>query len=164
MRTLRVAASAAMLLAAACGDNPSSPPAANKLPAGEVVALTPLTGFSPHYSAFDKPARVVVTSDTIWARIAGELFTQGAARPAIDFSREIVLFAAMGTRSSGGFRIEIERAVRTDGAVVAEVVETSPGGNCISTQALTRPVYAVRMARPDASVSFVERKVVHECS
>jgi hypothetical protein len=164
MRTLRIAASAAVLLAAGCGDNPSTPPAANKLPVGEVVALTPVTGYSPHYSVFDKPARVVVTSDTMWARIAGQLFTEGAARPAIDFSREIVLFTAMGTRSSGGFSIQVERAVRTDGAVVAEVVETSPGGNCIRTQALTRPVHAVRMARPDASVSFVERKVVHECS
>lgn len=164
MKTLRMAASAAVLLAAACTASPSAVPSRTEVPAGTPVTLTELTGYSRHHSGIGETSRMVVASEAAWNSVVGRIYSQGAQRPAIDFASEMVIVAAMGGRPTGGYRITVERAVRTASEVVVEVVETSPGRSCGTTQALTAPVHAVRIARQDVPVRFVERKAVHECS
>jgi hypothetical protein len=75
----------------------------------------------------------------------------------------MVLIAAMGRRPTGGYGIVIESVHRADGKLFARVEAHSPGPTCFVTQALTAPVTAVRVARSDEPVEFLERSSVTEC-
>ncbi|HEX8391637.1 MAG TPA: protease complex subunit PrcB family protein [Longimicrobium sp.] len=164
MNTLRTLAVGAVVLAAACTSSPSAVPSRTEIPAGTPVALAELGGYSRFQSGIGETSRMVVAGDSAWNSVTGRIYGQGAARPSIDFTTETVIVAAMGSRPTGGYGITVERAVRTEGEIVVEVVETSPGRGCMTTQALTAPVHAVRIARQTLPIRFVERKTVRECN
>jgi hypothetical protein len=72
--------------------------------------------------------------------------------------------AAAGQRPSGGHEIVVDRVSQTDGELAVEVVETTPGPNCMTTSSLTQPVDVVLVAAvAPRSWSFVERKEVRGC-
>jgi hypothetical protein len=83
--------------------------------------------------------------------------------PPIDFAREVIVFAAMGTRPSGGFAIEIVRAVPAGGVFDVVVTERSAGAECATPAAVTEPAAAVRVPRSDLPVRWIERTVVSSC-
>ena len=106
--------------------------------------------------------RLVIRDANAWAGFWAELGV--GERPAVDFTKDLVLVVAAGQRSTGGYGIEIERVTQTGGALTVEVQETSPGPNCVTTSALTQPVDVVLV--PGAGVhswSFTERKEVQGC-
>jgi hypothetical protein len=72
-------------------------------------------------------------------------------RPAVDFTKDVVIAVASGQRSSGGYEIAIQRVVRDGNALTIDVVETAPGPNCVTTQSLTQPIDVVVVAAADAS-------------
>lgn len=118
------------------------------------------------YTGLAQRERTVIRDAQAWSRFWRQAHANVMPRPpvpSIDFTRNIVVAAAMGTRNNGGFGIEIERvyAVGDDLHVVVE--ERSPAPNCITTQALTAPVAAVRIPRVGAPVSFVERSRTFTC-
>jgi hypothetical protein len=76
----------------------------------------------------------------------------------------MLLVAAMGTRSTGGYTIEIEAVDRDSSAITASVRSRSPGKSCGTTAALTAPVDIVRIPRSDHPVRFVEEHIVTNCS
>jgi hypothetical protein len=85
-------------------------------------------------------------------------------RPNVDFTRDVVVAVAAGQRSSGGFEIAVDRITGTNGELSVEVVERTPGPNCITTASLTQPVDVVVVPVADArSWSFMERKEIRAC-
>jgi beta-glucuronidase len=83
--------------------------------------------------------------------------------PHVDFSREVVVFVALGPRNTGGFDVNVERiSRRPPNDLVVRIVETSPGDGCMSTQMITSPAIAVRAPRA-AQVQFVRRQVRTPC-
>jgi hypothetical protein len=107
--------------------------------------------------------RMVIQDANAWAEFWSELGV--GDRPAVDFTRDIVIAVAAGERSSGGYEIAITRVTQVDGELRAEVRETSPGPNCLSASSLTQPVdvIVVQGVKP-RSWSFVEQKAVRGCS
>ena len=83
--------------------------------------------------------------------------------PEIDFSKEMLLVAAMGTRNTGGYSIEIEAVDRSSSSITASVRTHSPGKTCGTTAALTAPVAIVRIPRSTLPVQFVEEHVITDC-
>jgi len=77
--------------------------------------------------------------------------------PEIDFSREIVVVAAMGSRPTAGYFISIDGAHERDNLleVVVRSVETRCGGFTI----LTAPLAIVRLPKTERSVVFREIEV-----
>lgn len=122
--------------------------------------------FTESYSGIDTALRVVVKEPDrwreLWAQVAGQR-TPAPPIPAVDFAEEMVLVAAMGRRGTGGYSIAIDRVQRDDEAIVATVVETSPGPGCMLTQALTAPVTAVKLPRSDLPVRYVEERQTRDC-
>lgn len=85
-------------------------------------------------------------------------------RPEVDFGHEVVIAVASGQQRSGGFGISVERVTRQEGQLTIQVVESSPGPNCITTSELTQPVDVVTIPRTKLqSSSFVERKATLDC-
>jgi hypothetical protein len=152
-----------LLLLAACGGAGGG---ASPL-AGTPVAVAPLAPTAVLMrTRYDARARLVLRSqeelNDVWARLYRGL-PQPPAPPAVDFTRDMALFAALGTRPSGGHAVAIPRAALDGGVLRVEVVETRPGAGCMTTQALTYPVALVRVARHAGRVEFVERVEANAC-
>jgi hypothetical protein len=106
--------------------------------------------------------RLVIRDANAWAEFWSELGV--GERPSVDFSRDVVVAVAAGQRPSGGYEIAVERVVDNGGELTAEVVETTPGPNCITTASLTQPVDVVVVPGvAPQSWSFVEHKEVRGC-
>jgi hypothetical protein len=106
--------------------------------------------------------RLVIRDANTWARFWAELGV--GERPAIDFSRNLVVAVAAGQRSSGGYEIAVRRVAQANGDLTIEVEETTPGPNCMTTSALTQPVDVVVLPAVAArSWSFIEHQVVRGC-
>lgn len=128
------------------------------------VAQEPV--FSEYYSGIDEPDRQVIRDWEAWKALWGEVTRNRAPKPdppAIDFSGDMVIVAAMGRRSTGGYSISIDEIRRSEGRLFAVVTEVSPGSGCMTTQAFTAPVTAVRIPWSDEPVTFVERKETQDC-
>lgn len=118
-------------------------------------------------SGLDQPGRTVVrdpgTWQALWAQIYSR-YTPVPPIPAIDFSREMLVVVALGSRSSGGYGILVDGAHEAQNAgLVVTVRSISPGPKCGVTAAFTQPVDIARVARRDGDVSFFERSEVHTC-
>ena len=107
--------------------------------------------------------RRVIRDDASYAQFWASLGA-GGERPAVDFTRDVVLAVAGGQRNTGGYSIAVDRVNRSGSGVAVEVVETTPGRGCLMTQALTQPVDVVVVAAADARTwSFRERRVEQAC-
>lgn len=168
---------AAALAVAACAPQPRSQ-AMDPPPAAAAPDQAPRTGPIP-VRRFDERTNVQIRSrgglaeagqqvvrdgatwNALWARIT----RTGAPLPlpAVDFTREMVLVAAMGSRPTGGYTVTIEGVDEAGGEWVARVAEQRPGARCGTIQAVTAPVDAVAVPRSDRPVRWAVRQVVHDC-
>jgi hypothetical protein len=106
--------------------------------------------------------RLVIRDANGWANFWSELGV--GDRPAVDFTHDLVIAVAAGQRPTGGYEIAVNRVRQQNGELVVEVVETTPGPNCMSSESLTQPadVVVVSGVSPK-SWSFVQRQEVRGC-
>ncbi len=106
--------------------------------------------------------RLVIRDANAWADFWSELGV--GERPTVDFSQDVVVAVAAGQRPTGGYEIAVDRVVNNNGELTADVVETAPGPNCMTTASLTQPVDVVVVPGvTPRSWSFIERKEVRGC-
>ena len=154
---------AVMLGLGACSDSTSSPgkPGAN-IP---VVRLRSEPYPFAFYSGLDKPDRIVIRDPVTWQMVWKKVWfgdSEVPPLPAVDFSSEMILVAALGARSTGGYGILIDGANEVGiGGVNVTIRSTSPL-NCLVTEAFTQPVDIARLPIR-GRVEFTERSEVHQC-
>jgi len=114
------------------------------------------------HTGISEARSLVIRDANAWAEFWSELGV--GDRPAVDFSRDLVIAVAAGQRPTGGHEVAISQISQADGELRIEVVETEPGPNCMTTSALTQPVdvVVVQGVKPK-SWSFVQRKEVRGC-
>ncbi len=144
----------------------------NGLRPGAPIDLTRITPGAParvYYSGLRDAGRTAVfdaaTFETVWQH-AFKGLDPAPPVPAVDFSREFVIVAALGERSSGGYAIDVTGAALQGNVVVADVLTTSPGKTCVVTRALSQPLDIVKLPLPASGrpeVSFLEQSVVRDC-
>ena len=132
----------------------------------------PLVRFSTDSTAFAEYSGVTAAQNLVvrdasawnalWQRI-NAMSIPVPPLPAVDFTREMIVAAAMGTRNTGGYDILLTGATEDQAGVEIRVLEVSPGAACITTQALTQPVVLARAARRDGSVRFVVSRETRKC-
>jgi PrcB C-terminal len=141
---------------AAC-DTPTEP--------SEDLPITRITQGT--FSRFETSQRMVVTSQAqllqVWAAVFGGPTALPPELPAVDFSREVVIVAAAGTRSSGDLTITVESANATSEEAVVTVRTLTPGANCVILPVVTNPYDVVRIPARQ-SITFVERTGVRPCN
>lgn len=111
------------------------------------------------------PTRAVIRDSIAWNAFwaqAHSLVEPVPATPMLDFAGSMLLVAALGTQSNGGYAVTIDSVAR---GVTLRVFVTAiaPGPDCVTTLAITWPVQVVRVARFDGSVEFVEGERVRRC-
>ena len=118
-----------------------------------------------HFSGHEERARRVIRDRETWIRVWLRVTTTASSRPVpqVDFDRNMIIFAAMGTRPNTGYQIEISQLYRHGDDIYAVVRETSPGRSCVVGQAITAPVTAALVPRTSGRVHFVEQTRVQHC-
>ena len=107
--------------------------------------------------------RQVIRDDVAWADLWAKL--GGGTRPDVDFAREAVLVASSGERNTGGYAIQIVGVTEGGGVLTADVLESVPSEDCVTTMSLTQPVDVVVVpATPDRQFRFQDRRVTQPCS
>jgi len=142
-----------------------SPVTDSGVPPGAVALTTETVLLRSHSTGIADRRRLVITSAPAWEQFWVQAMANVSPQPpvpAVDFGGNVVIVAAMGTRGSGGYAIDVEALYEANDKVYAVVLETSPG-RCMVTLALTAPVIAVQVPRPGADVVFVDRTVTYNC-
>lgn len=118
-------------------------------------------------SGINAERHVAIRSQSEWEEQWLRLTARHGSRPAapqVDFSREMLLMAAMGDRPTGGYAVSIERVVDRSAAFEVFVRHTSPGPRCFTTQAITSPVDIVRVAASAKPVRWNVVREVRDCT
>jgi hypothetical protein len=156
------------LLACQGGELPAPGPGSPRL-SGTPVTLTRF-GTDSYAFAFNSgitsPLNAVVRDPAAWSALWQNIhapMTPVPPLPAVDFSQEMVVAAGLGNRSTGGYDVLLAHAAEDATGLQIEVIETSPGPGCATSQALTQPVDLARTARRDGPVRFVTTQRVNHC-
>jgi hypothetical protein len=132
----------------------------------------PITRFRPDsvaYTTFSgvmDSTRVVIRDRArwreYWARIHSP-FVPPPREPEIDFSREMVILAALGRRPTLGYDILIRSATRDSAGIEVQLRRSSPGQGCTMGAAITEPVDLARIPASDVQVRFTELIMATPC-
>jgi hypothetical protein len=120
------------------------------------------------YSGIPDVRRLTFRSESEWREFLDEIVAAVDDSPAraVDFSREVVLVATLGTQEDGGRRIRFGEAVVSSGEVIVDVVEIVPDPICDRIPVETTPLTAAALSlRPVGTrVRFAERtEIAAEC-
>lgn len=151
----------AFLLAVACSQAPASP-AGDTAAAAAVPFETLLQRSFPGQSG--RALREVLRDREAW-QAAWASLREGTDLPAeppeMDFSRQMVILAALETQSCIS-RITIRSVTRAAGALVVDILEAPPAPNCICLTS-ERAVHVIRLERVDLPERFEVERGVTSC-
>lgn len=97
-----------------------------------------------------------------WKRLVANVSPQPSP-PAIDFSHDMVLLAALGARPTTGYGIHIAHVGRTAGVTYVEVRTERPGKRCRPAQRTVTPADVAVVPQLNEPVTFVEVDSVVAC-
>ncbi len=109
------------------------------------VSVTELPFENISNNRLQRGGTFIITSKSAWKRVMGT-----EAPKDIDFSTEWVAFFGSGSKNTGGYsaRITGVSLFTNLGALLLETKATSPGDDCIVTQAFTNPHQLVKFTIP----------------
>ena len=145
-------------------------PALWDLSAGEPLPIGRFRSESAGYTAYsgiDDSIRVVIADATRWRLYWHRVHARVQPvppLPTVDFARDMVILAAMGTRRSGGYGIRVDSAYDAGEFVEVVVWRSAPGAGCLVTAALTQPVDVVYIPARRVPVRFRERATTESCN
>jgi hypothetical protein len=114
-------------------------------------------------SGLTESQRLVVRDAAAWREVWTAISARQLPPPAVpdvDFTREMLVVAALGQRSSGGYHILVDSAAAQPSALTVTIRTISPGPTCGVTLAVTEPVDIARLPRRDGVVVSRERPEV----
>jgi len=104
-------------------------------------------------SNVDEARQVVVRTDaewnTLWTRHGGD-----RKKPAVDFSKEMVIGVFMGSRPSAGYTTTIVSTVSKDGQMIVRYEEKMPAKGTLTAQILTSPYHLVTLPKMAGELKF----------
>jgi hypothetical protein len=105
-------------------------------------------------SNIDDAKQVLVRTDAEWTKL-WQQHAPSHPRPAVDFTKEMVVGLFMGSRPNAGFSTAIVSATAApDGTLIVRYTETVPAAGSVSAQVLTFPYHLA--AIPKSAVSDVK--------
>jgi len=120
---------------------------------------TPLSGVADE-------VRLVVRDSMDWAHAWERLMDDRlppSAAPRVDFSEDIVIIAAMGSRSTTGYAVTIDSVVKEWRVTRVYMRSTAPERTCVVGTAFTSPVHVVRIPRTLPVVFSEVEEQLPEC-
>ena len=99
-------------------------------------------------SNVDDAKQVLVRTEAEWTKLWQQHNPDGL-RPAVNFSKEMVVGVFMGSRPNAGFSTAVTSATAGNGALIVRYKETKPGPSSVSAQILTFPYHLVAIPKAD---------------
>jgi hypothetical protein len=99
-------------------------------------------------SNVDDARQVLVRTEAEWTKL-WQQHAPDQPKPAVDFSKEMVVAVFMGSRPNAGFSTTITAATAANGALLVRYNETTPRAGAVSAQILTFPYHIVAISRAD---------------
>jgi len=119
-----------------------------------------------YYSSINDKRFVLLNSEAEYRKLWDEFYSeldQLPMMPEVDFSKYSVIAVFMGVKNTGGFDIKINNITSSGGKLIVNVTETSPGINCIVTDAITKPCDFVRIGKTDKEAEFKVNSITADC-
>src|SRR5436189_1637397 len=113
-----------------------------------LVRLRPEATAFLNISGYDSAATLVVRDRDAWQQAWSEIHRRVSPippLPTIDFSTEMIVVAALGSRPTSGYDILFAGASEAGAVVTLEVVAKSPGPGCVTLTVVTSPVDLARV-------------------
>ena len=113
------------------------------------------------FSGIGEAKQEVIKDKAAWEKLWTEHSkpTRNASPvPEVDFSKEMVIVATLGTKRTGGYSVEIVSAEPAGKKLRVAVKQASPPPGALAIQALTAPFHFVAVPRSDLEVEFVDAK------
>jgi hypothetical protein len=97
------------------------------------------------YSDIEEPVKRVFRNEGEWKKWWTEQMTNSDAKdaPKVDFSKELVIVAAMGTKPTSGYKIDCTAITRKGEVLTAVFTTQKPGLDDMLLQALTAPYVVI---------------------
>ncbi len=115
-----------------------------------------------NFSGIQTASELVVTNAAQWAEVWTKHSAQRTPKekpPAVNFEKETVLFVTVGSKPTGGHRVEIAE-VRQEGDKTEVLVRIrAPRSGGFSIQALTAPYHAAAIPKVTGPVKFQTQRV-----
>jgi hypothetical protein len=119
-----------------------------------------------HSSGVVDSTRSVITDNTAFSALWAQAFrfvSEAPPVPTIDFTREMLIAASLGTRPSGGYSITVDSVTSGGSELAIFVSAIAPGSTCAVTGALTHPVVIVAIPRTAGVPRFMESAARRSC-
>ena len=111
-------------------------------------ATSPRTIEKGDQSNIDDATQVLVRTEAEWSKL-WQRHNPDRPKPAVDFSKEMVVGVFMGSRPNAGFSTAVISATAANGALIVRYRETMPGASSVTAQILTFPYHLVAIPKAD---------------
>lgn len=161
--TIAIIGAAILFLIKGSGNQKSTTPILDTTPSLDVPFTTIYRSY--YLDAFDKtdPEYTAVQSQKELNKILQEYKIKNFDSNLVDFSKDTLLFAFIGSRTTGGFDVNFEEIRDTGSILLAYIVEERHGEHCLVTQAVTYPIRIVKIPKTDKKVQFIKRTKTYNC-
>jgi hypothetical protein len=117
------------------------------------TAVSPRTIDKGDQTNVDDGKQAIARTDAEWTRL-WQQHAPDRKRPAVDFSRDMVVGVFMGSRNTAGFAVEIAGASEANGALVVRYHEMVPPKGAVTAQVITSPYHLVSVPKFVGNVQF----------
>jgi hypothetical protein len=104
-------------------------------------------------SNIDEAKQVVVRTEAEWTKL-WQQHSPDRKRPAVDFSKEMIVGVFMGSRPTAGYNTSIVSTVVKDGNLMVQYKESQPQRGAMTAQVLTFPYHLVAVPKEAGDVKF----------
>ena len=104
-------------------------------------------------SNIDEAKQVVVRTDAEWTKL-WQQHSPDRQRPAVDFSKDMVVGVFMGSRPTAGYNVSIVSTFAKDGKTLVQYRESQPRPGAMAAQILTFPYHLVAVPKTAGEVAF----------
>lgn len=132
----------------------------------EKTVFTPIEIQSGDNGGYKTKTNLVISTQKeflkIWEQAFANYMNKESA-PEVDFKKNIILLVALGEKTSGGYTIKVNSVIESEDNTIVNILNTSPGKGCMTTEALTYPYQIVQIEKPNNTVKFSEMEKVIDC-
>jgi hypothetical protein len=98
-------------------------------------------------------ARDEAELDELWSEHTSPMMPKPDA-PTVDWSKEMVVFIALGERPTGGYGVVIDHVAVEKGHLIVDAIERKPAPDAVLPQVITRPYVIAATPRVDGEVEL----------